>query len=721
MKKKFNCNGSSFFSGKFLICSVICLLVLACSGIALRNNLYAADETKLDEQLSEFIKDDSLTSGKLGTMDFPGNPSSYTYPEVSNYMKITNSEQSGNVFNVLQGQECEFQFNSSSYINQMETDVFKKSIGAGNYSNIALHSVHYTILNWDKTMLTLTPPNGGSNIKYTFNYATDPNESCRVGVTAIFTYDAGGKPHWFFVQKILGQVLTVDNIPPHEIYFDTPVLLATTNDKISNFNKKAKAWNFKADENPDIIRVAVKDNNYFASAKKNGVLHKYNQKGSPNIAFYVEVFKTYYGKLPDASSSQNKIERITGERVDENALNTSKGKATPDGAFEWVGPIWADDMPNWKYQIVSAEVNNGQVVADGHPTNSPVADKSKLCSVIVFEGPITDLENAMEKLRPGSSIMNPHYASRSGIAFTDNAVKESHSIQSSSGVTECCTRIIVSACDTSMNFRLPYLAAGSNVFINDIKTRYGTTPNYMAAGQMECMAIVPYDDISPNPMLSMTNTETNKTTIFTLPNSDLCSAPYSPYNKDLGDLWHFKYDNSTETMKWLEANDPDRYKEYTEALQINEDVRLIFDMAAYDNINRNVEVKNQGNKIGQYGISTPMDGFEKNDDSLLRYCTWIIQDPTGVDNLKYENKDNNVFTYPDYIFRNPDASKTYNVAFFVDDFSPFYNPNRPSTGASKSPGNRRAIVLEFKLSNKKVESRSMGGSNTVKTQNKNNN
>ena len=635
--------------------------------------------------------------------------------------------------------KCSFELDTADFISKAMSAAASSALGSGAIQNIKVESVHYIVTFWDKSRIIL--PEKTPKQEMVFPFPTDPEVACVVVPIVFFTYDVHDmldvKNRWsYFVVKPSISIIVIDQTQPEEVYFDPPALLGTTGDKVSEFNQRADAWGFQSQRNPPStthpdpdIMILVRDNNYFSNSKTPGFNHG---KHPPNIAVYVEVFETNYTRVAADTPNMPKIEKMLGERVDESKF-AGRTKATPDGAFRWYGPIWMDtDLPNWKFDIVPAENKNGQIDTNIELENGCVKNKDKICSVLVFKGPFSDIEAAMESKLKISSRLSDHFASRAGMGFLDQTVYDAHFMKDGSDpkLGDHYTRICVLAIDSSCNCKLPFFFANnaSAEMMKPLNDKYGSDLKVVRSettgGRVEALAVIPYDDSPPNPILSVTNTETNKTTVFTIPNSDLCdenwtetyACPYAPYQIP-SDTYYFKYDNTTDTMKWLEAHDKTRYQNYVDALQINEDVRLIFDMMAYDNINKHVEVNATGSmKVGQYGIVTPMYGMEKNDDNLLRFITWKINDPTGPDNLKYEDQAQGIFVYPDYIFRNPDTSiyagntdinKSYFVSFFVEDNSPFYNR------ASAAPGqktNRRTILLEFKVSGKRTSSRSMGTS-----------
>ena len=81
----------------------------------------------------------------------------------------------------------------------------------------------------------------------------------------------------------------------------------------------------------------------------------------------------------------------------------------------------------------------------------------------------------------------------------------------------------------------------------------------------------------------------------------------------------------------------------------------------------------------------------------------------------YEDKTQNLFVYPDYVFRNPEQGKVYKVSFIVEDFSPFFNRKGSAVVPQPDPrsGNIRQIILEFDVKGRAVQSQSMGGTTTT--------
>lgn len=715
---------------------VVCALVLAAAAFPQR--LFAQGATTTPSWPSEL---DFLKSAAGGIQN-SGNQYLYLSPLDSlSTIKVTVGGQiavspAGAVC-VPEKVQSSFEVDEADFISKANSTL-DSNMGAGKVKVLSVDSVHYVLTFWDKSRVILPGKTPKQNI--VFPFPTDPEVACVAVPIMFFTYEVndlinqlGNAPkakYWsYFVVRPSVSIIIIDQTQPEEVFFDPPAVMGTTGDKISEFNQKADAWGFKSDRNPTDIMVLVRDNNYFSNSKTPGFNHG---KHPPNIAIYVETFVTHYAKVAADTPNMPKIEKVLGERVDESKFS-GLVKATPDGAFQWIGPIWLDtDLPNWKFDIVAAENKNGQIDSNITMSNGYIANKENLCSVIVFKGPITDIEKAMETKFGVSSRLSNHFASRAGLGFTDQLFYDAHFMKDGSDpkLGDHYLRLCVAAGDASCNFKLPFFAGSSADARAPFAGKYGADLGVVRAetgtgGRVEALSIIPYDDSPPNPVLSVTNTETNTTTVFTIPNSDLCDAnwtktypcPYAPYNIP-ADTYYFRYDNKSSTMKWLETNDKERYDEYVKALTINEDVRLIFDMMAYDNINKHVEVSVAGSmKVGNYGIVTPMYGMEKNDDNLLRFVTWKINDPTGPDNLKYEDQAQGIFVYPDYIFRNPDTSiygggstdinKSYFVSFFVEDNSPFYNAASAVQGQKT---NRRTLLVEFKISGKRTSSQSMGTS-----------
>jgi hypothetical protein len=649
------------------------------------------------------------------------------------------------VLNLPCGSNVDFSFDSGGFISRVNSMPSKKTDCTG----VTFHSMHHAIIfSWDASRIALKNAEGSDKQNLAFNFVTDPTTLSIITV-AFFTFKykslAGDEEQKWFYAIEGNRVLVYDEVPPDAVLYSDRVFFTTTGGKMSEFNKRAEEYGLTEHpknsismefKNPGEIAVYVKDNNFFASDKSGNLPATGFRYGTtqPDIAFYVETYKAFY-KESDNPSSSNKLERVLGETVDSSALGGNP--ATPEGRFGWIGPIWFSDLQKygWKFDKKASEIvedSSGSTLINPVVENGIIVNKDKCVTVFTFTGPLDAIEKAVAEKAgdPEAMRYSLHFASLAQmyipVSASDNFRFLEHQFNDEAlgFKDEKMLRICTAVLDSSGNLRMPWLsrAIDEKKVLGDFQAKYGVDKLSKAGLCDEMMVVVPYDDRLPGAVLSVTNTETNITTAFTIPNydcltkenTDAGSEVYFPFAEQ-AEVWHFKYDGDTEAMKWLKLKDPKRYDEYIKALTINEDVRLIFDMIGYDNVNKYFEtLDSDKKKIGQYGISTEMAGGEKGLESLY-YRTWRIDDPTGTESLMYEDKAQNLFVYPDYVFRNPEQGKVYKVSFIVEDFSPFFNRKGSAVVPQPDPrsGNIRQIILEFDVKGRAVQSQSMGGTTTT--------
>ena len=660
-------------------------------------------------------------------------------------INVNNAPAPADTIKIPAGTTLNFDFNYARDANGYKKRSGMADLNSADYKITKCTAYSAGLFHWDNSKILSDPTDVQTEYmqNMTFSFPTDPT-SIKFTIYAIIeynTFDLNGTSydHWFYAFEI-NQILVFDDTPPDAVYFSTPALFATTGHKISEFSKKAEAWKFKHPrnapaKNPDNLEIWVKDNSYFNGTQAKG--YKFGNT-KPDMALFVETYQTYYQESDPTATGLTKLDKTLGETVKPNF----SPKSTPDGNFRWIGPIWLDKLieKGWTCTIKNAESHKAAAdepdqITDIKIENGIVLNKDKACTVFVFSGPVRGIEEAIEEMENNedATIINPHFASLANMAFTDEQSYNDHIANSESYniVDERRLRMVAAVSDCSGNVRLPKMNTNDPIALSAFQNPNKKYTLNKCAVFTDIIDIIPYDDILPTPVFSVTNTETNKTTVFTIPNSDVlkeenadtAKKPYFSYNdihpEVAADVWHFSYKDDTDIMKWLKANDPKRHAEYLAALTISEDVRLIFDMVAYDNVNKNVIMKPvEARKAGQYGISTPMDGVnDKDDESIMRYESWAIGDENAPDNLKFEDVAKKIFVYPDYIFRRPEAGKSYTVSYFVEDFSPFIN--KAYCGVSGAPaqrhGNIRQIILEFKIEGRAVKSQNLGGTSTTHT------
>ena len=683
---------------------------------------------------------DRFSVAKYMPLSANGKPVSETPLNV----KINGSIPAGE-FKTPAGSNISFEFSYAGGADSFKTRSGIAGLDSTQYKEIKCTAYSAALFHWDESKVVSdgipVPDTYKQNM--TFSFPTDPT-SIKFTIFAIIEYklpDLAGNSteHWCYALEV-NQILVYDETPPDAIYFNVPALFATTGHKISEFNLKADAWKFKHPrnapaKNPANLEFYIKDNSYFNGTTKNG--YKFGAT-KPDMALFVEAYQTYYQESDPTATGLTKLDKTLGETVKPNF----SPKSTPDGNFRWIGPIWLDKLieKGWTCTIKNAESHKAgpdepDQITDIKIENGVVINKDKACTVFVISGAIKALEEVIEEMEKNedATIINPHFASLSNMAFWDEKSYKDHiaNAESYGIVDERRLRLAAAVSDCSGNVRVAKLNIDDPMMLKAFQDKYGADKLNKCSVFTDIIDIIPYDDILPTPVLSVTNTETNKTTVFTIPNSDVLKEeneattkkPYFSYNdihpEVAADVWHFSYRDDTDIMKWLKLNDPKRHDEYLAALTISEDVRLIFDMVAYDNVNKNVIMKPvEVRKAGQYGISTPMHGVnDKDDESIMRYESWAISDEGAPDNLKFEDVAKKIFVYPDYIFRRPEAGKSYSVSYFVEDFSPFIN--KAYCGIAGAPpqrhGNIREIILEFKIEGRSVKSQNLGGTSTTHT------
>ena len=731
----------------FFALTVLLVLSFAAAGISLAAEA-TVPLTEAEKKEVEAVRDIISKISTLAEADYKNAfsllPVKPLNVKIGSFMPAT----SGDVARIVAGGNVDFTFDPADFLSRSGVE----GTGGGAVKNVKFHSMNHVVTFWDKSRVGIVnPATGVGKHNITFDFVTDPL-CVKVITIAFFTFDfstdaynTNFTPKWCYALEA-NRLQTYDEMPPDAVFYSNRVLFATTGGKITEFNKRAEDYGFTHPnkslgievKNPEEISVMVKDNNVFSSFDK-ASLEKHDPRPykfgatTPTLAFYVETYRAFYKEVDNVAGGV-KIERMLGETIATEALGTNP--ATPEGRFGWIGPIWLEDLDGWTVSVYPKEVegdDKSERIIEPVKVDGIAINKNKLCSVYHFKGPLKSLETAVEKLTgdPDAMRYSLHFASLAQMFIPVSAsnnvrfLEHQFNDESLGFEKEKMMRICTAVLDSSGNLRMPWLSRtiDEKKVLADFQAKFGAAKLSKAGLCDEMIVVVPYDDRLPGAVLAVTNTETNVTTSFTIPNYDCLdnentsagAKVYFPFAEQ-AEVWHFKYDGDTDAMKWLKQKDPERYKKYIEALTINEDVRLIFDMVAYDNISKYLETADSDKKkIGQYGISTEMVGAEKGLENLY-YHTWRIDDPTGTESLLYEDKAKELFVYPDYVFRNPEQGKTYKVSFYVEDFSPFFNSKGSAveTKSSERHGNIRQIILEFDVKGRAVQSHSMGGSTTTK-------
>lgn len=580
---------------------------------------------------------------------------------------------------------------------------------------IRVNSVKWVVLNFDGTKITLNDQmpelvsNQGaagdiesSAMRFVFDTPTDPMDESMILCLVDYEWNAffGAAPlnGWPKTQEAWGKYAftIVDSEPPHNAQIAPKSLFATCGDKVSAFNETIRRENLGAKyaQNPDDIVITIIDDNPFGFMEQSKLKHDLrNVDGYIMVETYTEKYRQYdYNNPPkQLFADPFELDSTIYEYMDESAPNS--------GRFSWLGPFRIS-------KIQGVSVKNVRLTNKVNPKDNVA---------YVISVPIAGLEAEMERAGgAGAARMPMNYASMSDFSPADANCALEYKARGAKAL-----RVTFAACDSSANWIAPDAS-----IIND-NAAYAALISAISPAppppggfkynthQLQC-ALYVLDNRRPNPVIVMTNTETNHTDIFSVANSDLTPAPYA----DNSPVWEFDYAGLSETMRKLPAAERDRFKT---ALTVSEDVRLIFKVLAYDNINKSV-VRQEVNL--SHGISTPLiTGAAGNRDSM-RYSTWKIIDPQCLNQeLITETIGGAKFSvFPEYIFRNPDPSKAQFVEMTVSDTSPFRSPpaniNEACDYGAQSviaSCNQRKIKLCFDIVPRSVSVSNMGSD--VKTKN----
>lgn len=654
-------------------------------------------------------------------------PPAFALPDVSGQFAQTVPEIKINtLFNnqipIHQGFLYSFQFKKSDLEDSL-TSLLRAKIRSLNIPNenefranvVRVSALKWIILNFDGTKITLPDQmpslvrNEGtgteidvSTLSYVFDTPTDPMDESMIVCVANFEWQAlSGStvlPGWPKTQEAWGKFAftVVDMEPPHNVGVSPERLSAACGGKISEFAAAARAAGVEAKypANPQAITVTVIDDNPFGASQQARLRHNpSNVDGFVMVQTYTEKYRQFDYNNPPKRNLRDpfEVESTIYEALDENAPGSC--------AFSYHDPVRISSIPGVAIKAVQISQRVG-------PRDNVA---------YVFTIPIAGLEQALEKQNPEYSKMPLHFASMSDFRLFDKGAK------GFLPPSQRTLRLTFALSDSSGNWLIPdssFLADQAAYEklvsgINAISPRSVLGKAKCNTHQAACEIHV-YDDRRPNPVIVMTNTETNHTDIFTLPNSDLTAAPYS---NDLP-VWEFEPAGASPAMKGLSAEECERFKN---ALTISEDVRLLFRVLAYDNINKWLVVDNV---TLSHGVSTFVVTGSQSSPDTLRYVTWKINDPACANkSLLVENiGGSELSVFPEYIFRSPDPGRAQSVEFDVSDTSPFRSPpqniDEPLNFSAQSISSRcntRKIKLVFNVLPKGVSARSMGGSNPVNT------
>ncbi len=646
-------------------------------------------------------------------------------PDISSQFQQTACEVKINpLFNkdipVHQGFLYSFQFKKTDLEDSL-TSLLRAKVRSLNIPNendftarvVRVSSLKWVVLNFDGTKLTLPDQmpslvkNEGtgseidvSTLNYIFSTPTDPMDESMIVCAADFEWQAYSGatllPGWPKTQQAYGKFAftVIDMEPPHNAAISPSSLYATSGDKISEFNdiisRQGLDAKYASQKNPAGISITIIDDNPFGDMKQSKLRHNLsNVDGFILVEAYREKYKQYDYNNPPKQQIVDPfdLESTIYETLDESAPDSGK--------FSFLAPI--------KISSIAGASVRSKKISGGANSKDNVA--------YFFYIPVEGLEAELEKLGAGLSKTSVHYASMSSFQPLDRDAKAEYKNRQHKAL-----RLTFAACDSSGNWLVPdpSVLNDTAVFNSLINTVFSLNPTQLGKIKYNTHLITAnlyvFDNKPPNPLIVMTNTETNHTDIFTLPNSDTSPAPYL----NTKPLWEFDAAGNSEVMKMFSPEECERFKS---ALRISEDVRLIFKVMAYDNVNKSLV---QSDLSLCHGISTPLTLGSANNKDSMRYTTWKISDPSCGNNslLTEDVAGQKLFVFPEYIFRAPDPSKGQSVEFEVADTSPFRAPpvnlNEPFNPASSSSGcNTRKIKLVFDISPRSVSMTNMG--NEVKT------
>ncbi len=574
---------------------------------------------------------------------------------------------------------------------------------------IRVNSVKWIILNFDGTKITLNDhmpdlivnqgPAGDietSVMRYVFDTPTDPMDESMIICVVDYEWNAFAGTTllngWPKTQEAWGKFAftVVDNEPPHNARITPAALYGTCGNKISEFNAKitSSGLTSKYQTNPDEIIITIIDDNPFGISEQSKLKHNIkNIDGYFLVETYTEKYRPYDYNNPPGQLFTDPFE------LDSTIYEHLDDSYPLNGKFSYLGPFQIS-------KIQGVTIKNIKLTTATRPDD-------KVAYIISV--PITGLEMEIERTAGSEKSRLPlNYASMSDFVPVDaNSALE----YKSRGIKAM--RLTFAACDSSANWIIPdrSLINDNTVYNNLLNTIMAVPPIPGITSKYNthrlCCNIYVFDDRRPNPIIIVSNTETNHTDIFSVPNSDLADAPYS----DNAAVWEFDYAGLSDTMQKLSQPERERFKN---ALTISEDVRLIFKVLAYDNINKSL-IK-QGVNLS-HGISTPVIMGAAADPGVMRYTGWKIIDPQCQSpGLISENIGGHDFSvFPEYIFRTPDPSKGQCVELTICDTSPFNSPPADinseldfSSANLIDACNKRKIKLSFNVIPRSVSVSGMG-------------
>lgn len=511
----------------------------------------------------------------------------------------------------------------------------------------------------------------------------------------------------------------LDNTSPAGVYFSPNVLFGTTGDAIAAYNEIRDRHGAPYPANESDIFMIVPDNARYAFEQLVGFRH---DPRKVQAKLYAETYISRVTATPPARK-QMPIEKAFQEYCE--------GEQSPPegmGRFVWVGPIDLREDLGLVPQTVPQEKSGNPEVLNVHVWKIPVAELEKklLAALIARYG--GELEAPPERKL---QFLDHHFASGSVFEYREEAWEPLHlpardiDYTGSKGDAKPQAlgkldflRITAAVSDAAGNWTLPQEGglltwnAANDVATGGAIRLEGAQKTLHHVG---FLPLVVLDNDKPNPMILVTAQGRDgeiRTTRYTIPNGDLAvrereesggTPQIGPYT-NIDHEWVFDWKGESPTMQWLAENDPKRHDQYKRDLEILENTRVIFEVEAYDNVNKYVRMEGPNNAYCKYGIWTPqVMPKDVTDLQFERPVTWKIVDPTVPDeDMLYEDKAAKVFVYPDYIYRKVDPARMapsadgksgYGVEVLVNDIGSFNDPAKNGGSAT----NWRKIVLWFNV------------------------
>lgn len=529
---------------------------------------------------------------------------------------------------------------------------------------------------------------GASRLRYAFYLPTDPGEGYMVVARAAFRWNAlrNGAP--LFPAPVAAEsfgklhLSVLDLSPPSAAKLSPDTLRGFCGGRMHEFNARAGALGVSAvhPANPETLALTFYDDNPAAFDERAGELHA---KGKTAAFLLFETCVTRsVGRGRGAPRKGSPLSLY-------DALGEEPADPKGEGEFVWSDPIPLAEVPGVVYSVERF---------------GPEAGRKRVG--MRAEVPLSALEEILAAKSPAHAKLPLRYAALAGESrIHDPSARER---------TAPHLRFTFAAADSSGNLVVP-----SERIVPDpaVRAKFAEIHAAINGGRSEPTMgehdhfgrILPLDAIRPNPVVVVTNTRRGVSGVVTLPNGDLAAEPWGNDEAE----WVFSAAGETPAMRALP---PPRRAEVADLLTVAEGDRLLFSIAACDNVSRDaVDPASPAGAL--HGVSTPMCG---EGEGMRRYVTWRIEDAGAVareDFVEEGAGGNEIHRYPDYVFRRAAAGEQ-SVRFYVTDFSTFRDPAAPPA-PDGSPDwftrvNRRALKLVFKVNPASTTTERMGGSERTK-------